>query len=110
MHQPLRFRHVGLACLALTIAGWGLNWPFLKLLLTEWPPLFARGTAGVIAALGLATVVLFRGERLTIAPGERLALAKAAFTNVFAWAGLLTLSLRWLSVAEAALLGNTMPI
>jgi drug/metabolite transporter (DMT)-like permease len=110
VHKPLHSRHIGLACLAFTVAGWGLNWPFLKLLLMEWPPLFARGTAGVVAALGLAIVVILRGERLKPAPGERLALSKAAFTNVFAWAGLSTLSLRWLSVAEAALLVNTMPI
>lgn len=110
MHQRLRSRHLGLACLAFTVAGWGLNWPFLKLLLREWPPLFARGTAGVIAAFGLATVVILRGERLKTSSGERLTLAKAAFTNVFAWAGLSTLSLRWLSVAEASLLVNTMPI
>jgi drug/metabolite transporter (DMT)-like permease len=110
VHQRLRDRHVGLACLAFTVAGWGLNWPFLKLLLKEWPPLFARGTAGVTAALGLAIVVILRGERLRPAPGERLALSRAAFTNVFAWAGLSTLSLRWLNVAEAALLVNTMPI
>jgi drug/metabolite transporter (DMT)-like permease len=110
VHERLRYRHVGIACLAFTVVGWGLNWPFLKLLLKEWPPLFARGTAGVTAALGLAIVVILRGDCLKPAPGERLALSRAAFTNVFAWAGLSTLSLRWLNVAEAALLVNTMPI
>ena len=51
----LRSRRIGLLCLAVTAIGWGLDWPIIKLLLREWPPLFARGTAGMVAAIGLAT-------------------------------------------------------
>jgi drug/metabolite transporter (DMT)-like permease len=48
----LRSRRIGLLCLMVTATGWGLNWPVMKLLLLlrEWPPLFARGTAGLVAA------------------------------------------------------------
>jgi len=42
MAIPLRSRQVGLLCLVVTAVGWGLNWPVMKLLLREWPPLFSR--------------------------------------------------------------------
>src|SRR4051812_41680135 len=66
----LRSRRIGLLCLAVTASGWGLNWPVMKLILREWPPLFARGTAGVVAALGLATFAALRSEHLTVPPAR----------------------------------------
>src|SRR3954451_17163624 len=107
---PLRSRCIGLLCLAVTVIGWGLNWPIIKLILREWPPLFARGTAGLVAALGLAAVAIIRGERLTV-PGYAFGrLSIAAALNVFAWMGFSTIAMVWLSVAEGALLVYTMPI
>ena len=47
---------IGLVCLVVTSTGWGLNWPAMKLLLREWPPLFSRGLAGLAAAGALALV------------------------------------------------------
>lgn len=106
----LRSRRIGLLCLAVTAIGWGLNWPIIKLILREWPPLFARGTAGLVAALGLAAVALMRGERLAVPPRAFARLSMAAAVNVFAWMGFSTLAMVWLSVAEGALLVYTMPI
>jgi drug/metabolite transporter (DMT)-like permease len=102
----LRARRIGLLCVVVTALGSGLNWPIIKLLLREWPPLFSRGMAGVAAALGLAAL---RGERLRIPLGALPRLALAAGTNVFAWMGFSTLAMVW-SVAEGALLVYTMPI
>src|SRR3954470_24365984 len=106
----LRSRRIGLLCLAVTASGWGLNWPVMKLILREWPPLFARGTAGVVAALGLATFAALRSEHLTVPPRDMGRLSIAAAVNVFAWMGFSTLAMVWLSVAEGTLLVYTMPI
>jgi drug/metabolite transporter (DMT)-like permease len=106
----LRSRRIGLLCLAVTAVGWGLNWPIIKLLLREWPPLFARGTAGMVAAIGLATFAAIRRERLTVPLRAFGPLSAAAFVNVFAWMGFSTLAMLWLSVTEGALLVYTMPI
>lgn len=103
-------RQVGLLCLLVTSVGWGLNWPAMKMLLQEVPPLTARGGAGLVAACGLALLAAVRGERLAV-PGRmvpRLVLASAV--NVFAWMGFATLSMLWLTAGEAALLVYTMPI
>lgn len=103
-------RTVGLVCLVVTSAGWGINWPVMKLLLREWPPLFARGIAGITAAAILAVVAAQIGERLAIPRGHLRHLALASFVNVFAWMGFTTLSLKWLTAGQGALLVYTMPI
>ncbi|WP_019142550.1 DMT family transporter [Noviherbaspirillum massiliense] len=103
-------RSLGLFCLMITSLGWGINWPAMKFLLREWPPLFARGVAGVAAACLLAAIAAAAGQRLRV-PRELLGrLTLGAFTNVFAWMGFSTLSLRWLNVGQAALLVYTMPL
>lgn len=103
-------RLAGYLFLAITILTWGLNWPAVKVLLREWPPLFSRGVAGVAAAALLAVVALRRGESLAVAPRFLPRLGVAAFTNVFAWMGLGTMAMKYLPIAEAALLAYTMPI
>src|SRR5215217_2247730 len=110
MDAPGRSRQIGLLCLAITAVGWGLNWPIIKLILREWPPLFSRGTAGLIAAVGLAAVALMRGERMAVSSHVFGRLSIAAGLNVFAWMGFSTIAMVWLSVAEGALLVYTMPI
>jgi drug/metabolite transporter (DMT)-like permease len=105
-----RSRQVGLLCLLVTVVGWGLNWPVMKLLLREWPPLLARGTAGVTAALALTLIAVLRGQRLGVPLRLAGRLVAAAGLNVTAWMGLSTLSLLWLNAGQGALLVYTMPI
>jgi drug/metabolite transporter (DMT)-like permease len=105
-----RSRQVGLLCLLVTAVGWGLNWPAIKFLLREWPPLSARGTAGVTAALALALLAILRGQRLAVPARSVGRLVVAAALNVTAWMGLTTLSLLWLDAGQGALLAYTMPI
>ena len=84
----LRPRQVGLLYLLFTAVGWGLNWPVMKFLLSEWPPLSARGWAGVTAALAFALLAALRGEGLAIPAGSAGRLLAAAGLNVTAWMGL----------------------
>jgi drug/metabolite transporter (DMT)-like permease len=108
--SALATRQTGLLLLLVTAVGWGSNWPMVKLLLQEWPPLFARGVGSVAAALLLAAVAVVRRDPLAVERRTVPALLFAAAINVFAWMGFATLSLKWLAVAEAALLVYTMPI
>jgi uncharacterized membrane protein len=82
----------------------------MKIAMHDWPPLFARGCAGLAAALGLAIIAVERGQNLL--PSRSLAprLALGAATNVFAAMGLTALALLWLTVAQAALVTFSMPI
>ncbi|BAN27460.1 putative uncharacterized protein (plasmid) [Caballeronia insecticola] len=100
----------GFIYLLVTATGWALNWPAMKVLLREWPPLFSRGVAGMAAAVLLGAIAKSAGENIRVprALVPRLLLASAI--NVFAWMGFSTLSIKWLSVSEGALLVYTMPI
>lgn len=101
---------IGSLCLCVTALGWALNWPLMKLLLQQWPPLFARGLAGVCASLILGALVLSRKESFAV-PREAIPrLLFATFTNVFAWMGLGTVAMKYVTVSEGALLAYTMPI
>src|SRR5215470_11633396 len=110
MSSPRRDRLIGFLCLVVTAFGWALNWPLMKVLLQQWPPLFARGLAGTLAAVILAALALGRRERLRV-PREAIPrLIFASFTNVFAWMGFATVAMKYVTVGEGALLAYTMPI
>ena len=110
MDTSSRSRSIGFLCLVITAFGWALNWPFMKLLLQEWPPLFARGLAGTMSAVILAALALSRGESLKV-PREAIPrLIFASFTNVFAWMGFGTMAMKYVTVGEGALIAYTMPI
>jgi len=107
---PRFSKSAGFLSLAVATIGWGLNWPVVKLLLLELPPLFLRGSAGVAAALLLAAYAHRAGESLLVPRKLWLVLGWASFTNVFAWMGFSTLAVARLPVAQGALLIYTMPI
>lgn len=103
-------RSAGIALLAATAVGWGLNWPVMKLVLQHWPPMLARGSAGMVAAFGLGVLALARGDALAVPRAVAPRLLAAAGFNVTAFMGFSTLALLWLDAGEAALLVYTMPI
>jgi drug/metabolite transporter (DMT)-like permease len=109
-HGSPTTRLTGIVFLVVTATGWALGWSAMKVLLHTWPPLFARGLAGVVASIGLVGFALSRGESLKVPRKVYPRLAFAAFTNVFAWMGFSSLSIKWVSVPEAILLVFTMPI
>jgi drug/metabolite transporter (DMT)-like permease len=101
---------IGLICLFVTSAGWGMSWSAMKYLLAEWPPLFARGIAGLLAALLVMSAAIVLGEPMTVRGPLRGRLVASAFFNVFAWMGFSTLALRRLSAGQGAMLVYTMPV
>src|ERR1700710_1371734 len=103
-------RWTGFLLLAITVTGWAANWVAIKILLREWPPLFSRGVSGVAAAILMAGAALAFRESLKVPRHAIVPLLFAAFTNVFAWMGFGTMSMKYLAVSEGTLLIYTMPI
>lgn len=103
-------RRVGLFHLGITVVGWGFGWPVMKLLLEHWPPLFARGMAGVVAGLALLLVAAWMGENLSVPRQQTGVLLACSMTNVFTWMGFPTVAMLWLSAGQGALLVYTVPI
>lgn len=101
---------LGLLLLLFAVIGWGSNWPPLKLLLAELPPMAARAWPGLAAALVLAVLVRAAGIPLAVPRGLWGRLWVAALLNITAWMGLATLSLGWLDAGEACIIAYTMPV
>ncbi len=99
-----------LAILVLLTIVWGLNWPIMKLGVTDYPPLTFRALSiwlGIpVLALGL--VVL----KVPFAVPRRhwRELLWLAATNMFVWHACIILAVKTLSSGRAAILGYTMPI
>ncbi len=105
-----RTQRIGLMFLVGTSLGWGLNWPAMKVLLEQLPPLFARGSSGMVAGLILTAIAVSRGESMRVPRSLIGRLLALSMTNVFAWMGFSTLSMQWLDAGQAAMLVYTMPI
>ena len=87
MDAARRGKWIGFLCLGVTAFGWALNWPLMKLLLQQWPPLFSRGLAGVAAALILVAIAKARRQPLEVPREAVPRLLFASFTNVLrGWA------------------------
>lgn len=99
-----------LILLVLLTLVWGINWPVMKLGVSDYPPLTFRALSlllGVpVLALGLmALKVPFRIPR-----AYWRELFWLALTNMFIWHGLIILAVKSLSSGRAAILGYSMPI
>jgi drug/metabolite transporter (DMT)-like permease len=110
MSNVQRKQWIGFICLGVTASGWALNLPLMKILLQDWPPLFARGLAGVTASLILGAIALGRHQSLKVRRETIPRLLFASFTNVFAWMGFSTVAMKFVTVGEGALIIYTMPI
>ena len=100
----------GLLFLAVTSVCWGLNWPITKYVLSEWPPLPARGLTGIVGGLTLAMYALARGQSLRLPAGQRWRVLVSAGLNVTLWMAVMGLALLWLPASEAAVIAYTMPV
>ena len=100
----------GLLFLAVTSIGWGLNFPIMKHLLSEWPPLSSRGLCGIVGAAALALIAIARGQRVRVPPAMRLRLVLVSLLTIGGWVAFMGLALLWLNASEAAVLGISIPV
>lgn len=101
--------HQLLLLVALTVV-WGVNWPVMKLGVTDYPPLTFRAISmiGGLPILGAALLLLkvpFRVKR-----HDWPALLVLTATNMVVWHICIILAVRTLSSGRAAILGYTMPV
>ena len=105
-----RISPLGLTFLAVTSVGWGLNFPIMKHLLTEWPPLSSRGLCGVAGAGLLALIAVAQGQRLTAPRRMWGRLLLVSLLTIGGWVAFMGLALLWLQASEAAVLGISIPV
>ena len=56
----------GILLLVITTVGWGMNWPAMKVLLAELPPLTTRAIGGGLGFIVLLGVVLAQRQSLIV--------------------------------------------
>jgi drug/metabolite transporter (DMT)-like permease len=108
MSMPFSARQFGLL-VALTLV-WGLNWPVMKLGVTQFPPLTFR-----TLSMWLGLPVLWLATRwlrvpLHVPRSEWRELGMLTLTNMIVWHVVAIVSVQALSSGRAAILGYTMPI
>lgn len=90
--------------------GWGLNWPIMKYLISDIPPLTFRGFCLFFGGLGVLAIARATGQTIRIPSGFFLKTVIVCLLNIVAWNVMATYGLLLLPSGRAALLGYTMPI
>ena len=88
---------------------WGLNWPAVKFMLSEMPPLTVRGTAFPLAALFLTVIVLSRRKRLMPDRKDVLPIIWTGLLIVFGFNVFTVIGQLLTETSKAAIIAFTMP-
>ena len=105
-----RISPLGLTFLVVTSIGWGVNFPIMKYLLSEWPPLSSRGLTGIVGAAALALIAMLQRQSLAVPRKMRLRLVLVSLLAITSWVALMGLALLWLDAREAAVLAISVPV
>jgi len=89
---------------------WGVNWPMMKLSLSQLSPLYFRAITMTLGATWLFAYVAWRGERMRPRGREWQDIALLGLPNVLGWHTLSIFGVQALASGRAAILGFTMPI
>jgi len=89
---------------------WGINWPIMKIGVTEFPPLSFRALCMWLGTPVLALVLVVQRVPFRIGREHWRELLLLATFNMFFWHGLIIVAVQSLSSGRAAILGYTMPM
>jgi probable blue pigment (indigoidine) exporter len=106
----MRISPLGLVFLAVTSVGWGLNFPIMKNLLSEWPPLSSRGLCGIVGATALALIAVARKQSLAVPRPMWSRLVLVSLLTIGGWVAFMGMALVWLPASEAAVLAISIPV
>jgi drug/metabolite transporter (DMT)-like permease len=99
-----------LVTLVLLTIVWGVNWPVMKMGVTDYPPLTFRAASMVLGVPVLALGLVLLKVPFTLPRRHWRELAVLTVTNMLIWHVCIILAVRQLSSGRAAILGYTMPI
>ena len=105
-----RLPRQGLLLLAALSLFWGANWPIMKMVLTEVPPLYFRSCCLLLGGVGMLTLARASGMSLKVPAGQWKRVLWLAVFNIAGWNALVIIGVSLLPSGRAALLGYTMPL
>jgi Predicted permease, DMT superfamily len=89
---------------------WGNNWPIMKVVLTEVPPLHFRTICLLAGGTGMLLVALFSGNSIRIPTGQWSRVVLISLFGIVGWNIFAIYGVLLLPSGRAALLGYTMPL
>lgn len=104
------FSGFGLALLGLLALGWGFNWPIMKFVLREVPPLTFRSVCLLVGGVGMLLIARLAGQSIAVPRRYWSRLLMLTGCNTFGWNVLVIYGIALLPSGRAALLGYTMPL
>jgi len=105
-----RLPRQGLLMLAAISLFWGLNWPIMKMVLSEVPPFYFRSSCLLAGGLGMLAIVRASGRTVRVPEGHWGRLLLLSLFNITGWNMLAIYGISLLPSGCAALLGYTMPL
>ena len=105
-----RLPRQGLLLLAALSLFWGANWPIMKMVLSEVPPLYFRSCCLLLGGIGMLTLARASGMSLKVPAGQWNRVLWLAVFNIAGWNALVIIGVSLLPSGRAALLGYTMPL
>ena len=104
------YSRLGLILLALLTLGWGVNWPIMKVVLQDVPPLTFRSICMLGSSIGIFLLARIVGQQLKVPWQHWRKLFLLSLTNTAGWNLFAIYGVGLLPSGRAALLGYTMPL
>lgn len=108
--MPRSTTTTAIGLLAIIAVFWGLNWPIMKVGLTEIPPWVFRAGASIVSGLGLLALAKLGGHSLAVPRDQRRGLVIAAGLNMTLWNILVLYGIDLMDAGRAVILAYTMPL
>ena len=109
-HASSDINTVDLLLILLVTVSWGLNYPIMKFVVTDFPPLTFRAFTFTIGFVLLGAYALYQGDSLRVPSGERLLALQLGIPNMVLWHVGLIYGVLLLNSGRAAIVGYTMPV
>lgn len=105
-----RLPRQGLMLLAALSLFWGANWPIMKMVLSEVPPLYFRSVCLLLGGVGMLVLARVTGLPLKVPAGQWNRVLWLSAFNIAGWNAFVIVGVSLLPSGRAALLGYTMPL
>lgn len=96
--------------LVLLALGWGINWPVMKMVMTEMPAMHFRSVCLLVGFCGLFLIARVNRLPLRVPAGQWGRLIVIAIFNMAVWNVLAVFGVQLMEAGRAAILGYTFPV